>query len=63
MSCARQRAGIASMRCALRLSKAVAPGEFVAVRERSRRYGTTTKDALTALWEASDRVKASVPLR
>src|SRR5580693_6871745 len=41
---------------ALRQRKAVAPGEFVAVRERSRRYGTTTKDALTALWEASDRV-------
>jgi hypothetical protein len=41
---------------ALRQRKTVAPGEFVAVRERSRRYGTTTKDALTALWEASDRV-------
>jgi hypothetical protein len=25
-------------------------------RERRRRYGTTIKDALTALWEASDRV-------
>src|SRR5438445_1150888 len=25
-------------------------------RERSRRYGPTTEDALTALWEASDRV-------
>ena len=24
-------------------------------RERKRRYGTTIKDALTALWEASDR--------
>jgi hypothetical protein len=36
--------------------KTVAPGEFVAVRERRRRYGATTKDALTALWEASDRV-------
>jgi|HubBroStandDraft_6_1064221.scaffolds.fasta_scaffold36904_1 hypothetical protein len=41
---------------ALRQRKTVAPGEFVAVRERSRRYGATTKDALTALWEASDRV-------
>src|SRR6201988_2536579 len=41
---------------ALRQRKTVAPGEFVAVRERSRRYGTATKDALTALWEASDRV-------
>src|SRR5260370_7356321 len=41
---------------ALRQRKAVAPGEFVAVRERSRRYGSTTKDSLTALWEASDRV-------
>jgi len=41
---------------ALRQRKTVAPGEFVAVRDRSRRYGTTTKDALTALWEASDRV-------
>ncbi len=41
---------------ALRQRKTVAPGEFVAVRERSRRYGPTTKDALTALWEASDRV-------
>jgi hypothetical protein len=25
-------------------------------RERKRRYGATMKDALTALWEASDRV-------
>src|SRR3974377_1943444 len=25
-------------------------------RERKRRYGVTIKDALTALWEASDRV-------
>src|ERR1700682_2433035 len=41
---------------ALRQRKTVAPGEFVAVRERSSRYSTTTKDALTALWEASDRV-------
>jgi hypothetical protein len=41
---------------ALRQRKTVAPGEFVAARERSRRYGATTKDVLTALWEASDRV-------
>src|SRR6516162_5782303 len=27
-----------------------------AARERKRRYGATIKDALTALWEASDRV-------
>jgi len=27
-----------------------------AVREGRRRYGATTKDALMALWEASDRV-------
>ena len=27
-----------------------------ALRERKRRYGATIKDALTALWEASDRV-------
>jgi hypothetical protein len=48
---------------ALRQRKTVAPGEFVAVRERSRRYGTTTKDALTALWEASDRrdLSARIP--
>jgi hypothetical protein len=32
------------------------PGEVVAPRERRRRYGATIKDALTALWEASDRV-------
>jgi hypothetical protein len=38
---------------ALRQRKTVAPDKFVAVRERGRRYGTTTKDALTALWEAS----------
>jgi hypothetical protein len=41
---------------ALGQRKTVAPGEFVAARERSRRYGGTTKDVLTALWEASDRV-------
>src|SRR5215470_8296471 len=41
---------------ALRQRKTVAPGGFVVARERSRRYGATSKDALTALWEASDRV-------
>jgi len=41
---------------ALGQRKTVATGEFVAARERSRRYGATTKDVLTALWEASDRV-------
>src|ERR1700747_833388 len=30
--------------------------ETEAPRERKRRYGVTIKDALTALWEASDRV-------
>jgi hypothetical protein len=30
--------------------------ETPALRERKRRYGATIKDALTALWEASDRV-------
>jgi len=30
--------------------------EIPAPRERKRRYGATIKDALTALWEASDRV-------
>src|SRR6201995_5871265 len=41
---------------ALRQRETVALGELVVVRERSRRYGATTKDALTALWEASDQV-------
>src|ERR1700752_2857272 len=41
---------------ALRQRKTVAPGEVGAGGERRRRYGTPTKDALTALWEASDRV-------
>src|SRR5262245_27765447 len=31
-------------------------GEVVTRRERQRRYGATIKDALIALWEASDRV-------
>ena len=34
----------------------VGPGGVEAPRERRRRYGATIKDALTALWEASDRV-------
>jgi hypothetical protein len=41
---------------ALRRHETVTPGEVAASRERRRRYGATTKDALTALWEASDRV-------
>ena len=41
---------------ALRQRKTVTPGEVVAPRERRRRYGATIKDALTALWEGSDRV-------
>jgi hypothetical protein len=41
---------------ALRQRKTVAPREFVAAGERGRRYGATIKNALTALWEASDRV-------
>jgi hypothetical protein len=36
--------------------KTVTPGEVSAPRERRRRYDATIKDALTALWEASDRV-------
>src|SRR5205823_10509009 len=32
------------------------PGAVEAPRETRRRYGATIKDALTALWEASDRV-------
>src|SRR6478672_3242216 len=41
---------------ALRQYETVGPGEVEAPRERRRRYGATIKDALTALWEASDRV-------
>jgi hypothetical protein len=41
---------------ALRRHETVTPGEVAASRERRRRYGATIKDALTALWEASDRV-------
>src|SRR3981081_3287764 len=40
---------------ALRQHETVAPGQVAASRERRRRYGAATKDALTALWEASDR--------
>ncbi len=41
---------------ALRRRETVGPGEVEATRKRRRRYGATIKDALTALWEASDRV-------
>jgi hypothetical protein len=41
---------------ALRQHETVGPGEVEAPRERRRRYGVTIKDAMTALWEASDRV-------
>jgi hypothetical protein len=41
---------------ALRQHETVGPGGVEAPRERRRRYGATIKDALTALWEASDRV-------
>ena len=41
---------------ALRQHEPVRPNGVEAPRERSRRYGATIKDALTALWEASDRV-------
>jgi hypothetical protein len=41
---------------ALRRHETVTPSEVGTPRERRRRYGATIKDALTALWEASDRV-------
>jgi hypothetical protein len=41
---------------ALRRRATVVPGEVEAQQERKRRYGATIKDAMTALWEASDRV-------
>ncbi len=41
---------------ALRRRETVRPGEVEATRKRRRGYGATIKDALTALWEASDRV-------
>ena len=52
-----KRAGIASMRCAhfANTSRLGLTGSRHR-RERSRKYGATIKDALTALWEASDRV-------
>jgi hypothetical protein len=34
----------------------VGPSEIETPQERKRRYGTTIKDAMPALWEASDRV-------
>src|SRR6476469_2735324 len=41
---------------ALRQHETVGPGGVEAPRERRRKYGATIKDAMTALWEASDRV-------
>jgi hypothetical protein len=41
---------------ALRRRAPVGPGAVEAARERKRRYGATIKDAMSALWEASDRV-------
>jgi Integrase core domain len=41
---------------ALRSRATVGPGEVEAQQERKRRYGATIEDAMTALWEASDRV-------
>src|SRR3954454_24801606 len=41
---------------ALRRRATVGPGAVEAPQERKRRYGATIKDAMTALWEASDRV-------
>jgi hypothetical protein len=41
---------------ALRQHEPVTEEAVEAPRERKRRYGATIKDALTALWEASDRV-------
>ena len=41
---------------ALRRRETVGPGEVETTRKRRRRYSATIKDALTALWEASDRV-------
>ena len=55
-SFARRRAGIASMRCA-RLGdtgRGSRPGRRNG--PRRRKYDATIKDAVTALWEASDRV-------
>jgi hypothetical protein len=52
--CAGRRVGIARTRSGLR--QRVVTAETRVPRERKRRYGATIKDALTALWEASDRV-------
>ena len=41
---------------ALRQHETAGPDGVEAPRERRRRYGATIKDAMTALWEASDRV-------
>ena len=41
---------------ALRQHETITSYEVGSPRERRRRYDATTKDALTALWEASDRV-------
>jgi hypothetical protein len=41
---------------ALRRRATAVPGEVEAPQERKRRYGAAIKDAMTALWEASDRV-------
>ncbi|MCK1741230.1 hypothetical protein IVA80_10195 [Bradyrhizobium sp. 139] len=41
---------------ALRRRATIGPSEVEAPQERKRRYGATIKDAMTALWEASDRV-------
>jgi hypothetical protein len=41
---------------ALRQHEPAKPNGVEAPRERGRKYGATIKDALTALWEASDRV-------
>ncbi|UPK16019.1 DDE-type integrase/transposase/recombinase (plasmid) [Bradyrhizobium sp. 155] len=41
---------------ALRRRAPVGPSAVEAARERKRRYGATIKDAMSALWEASDRV-------
>lgn len=42
---------------ALRQREPVSEEDVGGPRERKRRYGATIKDALTALWEASDRVR------
>ena len=55
--CAGRRAGIASMGCGRCGGASVEKtARTKSPRERTRHYGVTIKDALTALWEASDRV-------